>query len=92
MIINERNHIASKLVVGIKDKTGEINALSYSEVQETTNLLSDIASENVVPSILIKIDTIEVENGNLVFATVLKTEDIHPPKTGISVHFSGSLV
>ena len=35
MIINERNHIASKLVVGIKDKTGEINALSYSEVQET---------------------------------------------------------
>ena len=27
-------------------------------------------SENVVPSILIKIDTIEVENGNLVFATV----------------------
>lgn len=70
MIINERNHIASKLVVGIKDKTGKTNALSYSEVQETTNLLSDIASENVVPSILIKIDTIEVENGNLVFATV----------------------
>ena len=23
---------------------------------------------------------------------LLKTEDIHPPKTGISVHFSGSLV
>ena len=95
MIINERNHIASKLVVGIKDKTGKTNALSYSEVQETTNLLSDIASENVVPSILIKIDTIEVEDGNLVIATVkevLKTEDIHPPKTGISVHFSGSLV
>ena len=90
MIINERNHIASKLVVGIKDKTGKTNALSYSEVQETTNLLSGIASENVVPSILIKIDTVEVEDGTLVI--VLKTEDIHPPKTGISVHFSGSLV
>ena len=64
------NSHGGKLVVGIKDKTGETNALSYSEVQETTNLLSDIASENVVPSILIKIDTIEVENGNLVFATV----------------------
>ena len=64
------NSHGGKLVVGIKDKTGEINALSYSEVQETTNLLSDIASENVVPSILIKIDTIEVENGNLVFAIV----------------------
>ena len=59
-----------KLVVGIKDKTGETNALSYSEVQETTNLLSDMASENVVPSILIKIDTVEVEDGYLVIATV----------------------
>ena len=64
------NSHGGKLVVGIKDKTGEINALSYSEVQETTNLLSDIASENVVPFILIKIDTIEVEDGNLVIATV----------------------
>lgn len=64
------NSHGCKLVVGIKDKTGETNALSYSEVQETTNLLSDIASENVVPSILIKIDTVEVEDGNLVIATV----------------------
>ena len=64
------NSHGGKLVVGIKDKTGETNALSYSEVQETTNLLSDIASENVVPSILIKIDTVEVEDGNLVIATI----------------------
>ena len=27
-----------------------------------------------------------------ILVRVLKTEDIHPPKTGISVHFSGSLV
>ena len=64
------NSHGGKLVIGIKDKTGGINAMSYSEVQETTNLLSDIASENVVPSILIKIDTVEVEDGNLVVATV----------------------
>ena len=64
------NSHGGKLVIGIKDKTGGINAMSYSEVQEATNLLSDIASENVVPSILIKIDTVEVEEGNLVVATV----------------------
>ena len=64
------NSHGGKLVVGIKDKTGETNALSYSEVQETTNLLSDMASENVVPSILIKIDSVEVEDGYLVIATV----------------------
>lgn len=64
------NSQGGKLVVGIKDKTGEINALSYSEVQETTNLLSDIASESVVPSILIKVDTVEADDGHLVVATI----------------------
>lgn len=64
------NSHGGKLVVGVKDKTGDVNALSYSEVQETTNLLSDIASENVVPSILIKIDTVEIEDGYLVVATI----------------------
>ncbi|WP_125103932.1 RNA-binding domain-containing protein [Prevotella marseillensis] len=64
------NSHGGKLVVGIKDKTGEINALSYSEVQETTNMLSDIASENVVPSILINVETVAVEDGCLVVATI----------------------
>ena len=64
------NSHGGKLVVGIKDKTGEINALSYSEVQETTNLLSDIASENVVPSILKNVETVAVEDGCLVVATI----------------------
>ncbi len=64
------NSHGGKLVVGIKDKTGDINALSYSEVQETTNLLSDIASENVVPSILINVETVAVDDGCLVVATI----------------------
>lgn len=69
-IVAFSNAHGGKLVVGVNDKTGKINALSYSEVQETTNLLSDIASENVVPSILIDVDTIAVEDGSLVVATV----------------------
>ena len=64
------NAHGGKLVVGVNDKTGKINALSYSEVQETTNLLSDIASENVVPSILINVDSVVVEDGYLVVATI----------------------
>ena len=31
-------------------------------------------------------------DGEYITWAMLKTEDIHPPKTGISVHFSGSLV
>ena len=43
----------------------------------------------------IKVDNIsDFNEGDVINISpnVLKTEDIHPPKTGISVHFSGSLV
>lgn len=58
------------LVVGVKDKTGAINPLSYVEVQETTGLLGNIASENVAPSILIDIDTVDVDGGAIVVAHI----------------------
>lgn len=58
------------LVVGVKDKTGSINPLSYKEVQSTTNMLGNIASENVVPAILIEVETLPVEGGSLVIAHI----------------------
>lgn len=58
------------LVVGVKDKTGSINPLSYLEVQETTNTLGNIASENVVPAILVDVETISVDGGSLVLAHI----------------------
>ena len=64
------NFRGGQLVIGISDKTGEFNPLSYAEVQETTNLLSNIASENVVPSILLDIDTASVGGGSVVVATI----------------------
>ena len=33
------NTRGGKLIVGINDETGKINPLSYSEIQEVTNLL-----------------------------------------------------
>ncbi|MDY3847228.1 MAG: putative DNA binding domain-containing protein [Prevotella sp.] len=58
------------LVIGVNDKSGDINPLSYTETQETTNLLSNIASENVVPSILIETKTVGVADGSLVVAYI----------------------
>ena len=58
------------LVIGVKDKTGNINPLSYQEVQETTSLLGNIASENVVPSILVDVETILIDDGSLVLAHI----------------------
>ena len=43
------------VVVGIDDKTGRLNPLSYKETQEVTALLGNLATDNVIPGILVDI-------------------------------------
>ena len=43
------NSHGGNLIVGINDGTGEINPLSYSEVQETTNLLGILLLKMLSP-------------------------------------------
>lgn len=69
-MVAQSNSHGGMIVVGIDDKTGRINPLSYQELQETTNLLGSIASESVLPSILIDTETVPVEGGSLVVVTV----------------------
>jgi predicted HTH transcriptional regulator len=71
------NFRGGQLVVGINDKTGAINPLSYQEAQETTNMLGNMASDNVVPSILLDIETVEVDGGCIVVANI--KEGINKP-------------
>ncbi len=52
-----------RLVIGINDKSGALNALSFHELQETTNLLTSIASENVIPNVLIDVENVPVIGG-----------------------------
>ena len=58
------------LLIGVNDKTGNVNPLSYQEVQEATNLIGNMASENVIPSILLNIENIAVNGGSIVAVTV----------------------
>ena len=69
-MVAQSNSHGGMIVVGIDDKTGKVNALSYQEVQEITNLLGSMASDSVFPSILLETETVAVEGGNLVVATV----------------------
>ena len=64
------NSRGGKLVIGINDKSGAINALSFMELQETTNLLTSIASENVIPNVLIDVDNVPTSGGAVVIATI----------------------
>lgn len=64
------NSRGGRLIIGIDDKSGKVNALSFLELQETTNLLTNIASENVIPNVLIEIENVSVAGGGVVIATI----------------------
>jgi len=69
-MVAQSNSRGGMIVVGIDDKTGRINPLSFQEVQETTNLLGSLASEGVVPQILLDIENVQMDGGVIVVAII----------------------
>ena len=69
-MVAQSNSRGGMIVVGIDDKTGRINPLSFQEVQETTNLLGSLASEGVVPQILLDIENVQMDSGVIVVVTI----------------------
>ena len=69
------NAQGGRLIVGVSDKTGEIKGLSFREIQETNALLSNAASENVKPAILIETEIVCLDGQNVVVATIPKGKD-----------------
>jgi predicted HTH transcriptional regulator len=63
------------LVIGIDDKTGTIQGLSFEEIRQTNALLVNAASENVKPAIVISTETVNVEGQNVVVARIHKGKD-----------------
>ena len=50
------------IIIGIDDKTGDINGLSFEEIAATNQLLANAASDNVKPQIFIETETVEVKS------------------------------
>ncbi|MDE6422320.1 MAG: putative DNA binding domain-containing protein, partial [Muribaculaceae bacterium] len=65
------------LIIGVKDKTGEKNPLSYEELQDTNQALSNIATQNVDPRIGIETDSVAVAGGHIMVVTI--KEGINKP-------------
>ncbi|MDE7420491.1 MAG: putative DNA binding domain-containing protein [Muribaculaceae bacterium] len=65
------------LIIGVKDKTGEKNPLSYEELQDTNQALSNIATHNVDPRIGIETDSVSVDGGHIIVVTI--KEGINKP-------------
>lgn len=54
------------IVIGVNDKTGALNGLSFEEIQSTNQQLVNIASQSVYPPIIITTETVTVNGNNLI--------------------------
>jgi predicted HTH transcriptional regulator len=67
------------IIIGVDDKTGDIDGLSFKEIANTNQLLANAASDNVRPQIFIETETVEVENKNVIVANI--SEGLSKPHT-----------
>jgi predicted HTH transcriptional regulator len=58
------------IIFGVNDKTGDLNGLHFSEIASLNGHLANIASNNILPPIYIKTETVTVNGNNLVVVTV----------------------
>lgn len=65
------------LIVGVNDKTGELNGLTFQEIQATNQQLVNVASQSIHPPIFITTETVSVNNNNLILISI--KEGINKP-------------
>lgn len=78
------NAKGGKIIIGIDDKSGDIDGLSFQELQTTNQLLSNAASDNVKAPIYILTETVTVDENNVIVAHIPEgTSKPHTDNKGI---------
>lgn len=54
------------IILGVNDKTGALNGLSFQEIQSTNRQLVDVATHKVFPPINIKTETVTANGQNII--------------------------
>lgn len=64
------NAEGGKIIIGVNDKTGDLNGLSFQELQAVNQQLVNVASQSVLPPIFIKTETVKANEHNLVVVEI----------------------
>ncbi|GHV94313.1 transcriptional regulator [Spirochaetia bacterium] len=64
------NSQGGAIIFGVNDKTGDLNGLSFSEIQQLNQQLVNVASQKVYPPVYLETDTVSVNSNQLVIVTV----------------------
>jgi ATP-dependent DNA helicase RecG len=69
MIAFSNSH-GGKIIFGVNDKTGELNGLSFSEIQQVNQQVVNIASQKVYPPVYLETETVSVKGNQIVVVSV----------------------
>jgi len=58
------------IIFGVNDKTGDLNGLSFSEIQQTNQQIVNIASQKVYPPVFLTTETVLIDNNQLLVVYV----------------------
>jgi ATP-dependent DNA helicase RecG len=64
------NFEGGTILVGVEDKTGNINGLSFVEIEAANNYLFNWATNNIKPSVAVFTETVNIEGKNVLVVTV----------------------
>ena len=64
------NSAGGLIIFGVNDKTGNLNGLSFSEIQQINQQIVNAASQKVYPPVFLKTGTISLDNNKLVVVDI----------------------
>lgn len=64
------NTAGGLIIIGVNDKTGALNGLSFEEIRQTNQQLVNVASQSVFPPVIITTETVQVNGHNLIVAGI----------------------
>ena len=74
------NSMGGMILFGVKDKTGDIVGLTYEDIQQYSNSISNIATGNITPGIYIATEVVSIDNnGGKKVLVVYVDEGINKP-------------
>jgi len=69
MIAFSNSH-GGKIIIGVNDKTGELNGLSFGEIQQINQQIVNIASQKVYPPVYLETETVSVKGNQIVIVSI----------------------
>jgi len=64
------NSRGGKIIFGVNDKTGELNGLSFGEIQQINQQIVNTASQKVYPPVYLETETVSVEGNQIVVVSI----------------------